>query len=157
MEIDIISYTAAQFSVLTDEQLLQVKEAQIKKNELMRDLEERLQNEKEKLVEKGMLHSGIWAKLEQKLREECETEVAWIRETLLFYLRYSVAEEITQAPYKVDFSLSDSERLDIVKTYYTQAYSDPLERLNVYGKDEVAMKYLGEYYAWLYDYFEDAL
>lgn len=157
MEIDIITYTSAQFSALTDEQLLQVKEAQIKKNELLRALDERLQNEKEKLVENGMIHSGIWAKLEQKLREECENEVAWIRETLLFYLSYSGAEEIMQAPYTVDFSLSDSERLNIVKTYYNETYSDPQERLTAYKKDEVAMKYLGEYYAWLYDYFEDML
>ena len=157
MDIDIISYTPAQFSLLTDEQLLQVKEAQVKKNELLRGLEERLQKEKERLVENCMLHAGIWAKLEEKLRAECDDEVAWVRDTLLFYLRYSGAESMLNAPYEVDFSLSETERLNIVKTYYLETYSDPLERLTAYEKDEVAMKYLGEMYSALYDYFEDAL
>ena len=157
MEIDIISYTSAQFSVLTDEQLLQVKEAQMKKNELLRQLEERLQREKERLVENGMVHSGIWAKLEEKLRAECDEEVAWVREALLFYLRYSGANETLDAPYRVDFALSLSERMQIVKTYYEETYSDAEERLNVYKNDEVAMRYLGELYMSLYDYFQDAL
>lgn len=155
MEIDIISYTPEQFSVLTGEQLLQIKEAQMKKNDLLRNLEERLQKEKEKLVENGMIHAGIWALLEEKLRSECEDEIAWLRDTLLFYLRYSGAEDILSAPYTVDYSLSEIERYNVVRDYYMGAYDDPVERLNAYRKDEVAMKYLSEYYSSLYDYFND--
>ena len=155
MEIDIISYSPSQYAVLTSEQLLQIKEAQVKKNNLLRKLEERLQQEKDRLVENGMVHSSIWTALEEKLRAECETEVAWIRETLLFYLRYSVANGVADAPYTVDFSLTHLQRLDIVKTYYMNAYSDPIERFNAYKKDSVAMKYLEEYYSALYDYFDD--
>ena len=157
MEIDIISYSPSQYAVLTDEQLLQVKEAQVKKNNLLQKLENQLQAEKERLVENGMIHSGIWATVEKKLRAQCETEVAWVRETLLFYLRYSGAEGVANAPYVVDFSLSETERLEIVKNYYMGAYTDPIERLNAYEKDDVAMKYLAEYYSVLYDYFEDFL
>ena len=157
MEIDIISYTPTQFSALTSEQLLQVQEAQLKKNALLRDLATRLQREKERLIENGMLHSGIWPLLEQKLRTECDEEVAWIRDTLLFYLQYSGAEDFINAPYPVDMSLSDKERVELVKAYYYETYSDPLERLTAYEKDEVAMRYLGEIYSLLYDYFEDDL
>lgn len=157
MEIDIISYTPAQFSALTSEQLLQVKEAQVKKNDLLRNLEERLQREKERLIENGIFSSGIWFRLEKKFREECDEAVAWVRDTLLFYLQYSGAEEMVNAPYTVDFTLSDAERLEIVKAYYYETYTDPLERLNAYEKDEVAMKYLGEVYSMLYDYMEDDL
>lgn len=155
MEIDIISYTPEQYSVLTDEQLLQIKEAQIKKNNLLQSLEERLQKEKENLIEKNMIHAGIWELLEERLRNECEEEIAWVRDTLLFYLRYSGAENMISAPYTVDFSLTEAERYKIVKDYYMGAYSDAGERLNAYKKDEVAMKYLGEFYASLYDYFND--
>ena len=157
MEIDIISYTPAQFSMLTDEQLLQVKEAQVKKNELLRKLEERLQREKERLVENAMIHSSIWSRLEEKLRAECEEEVAWLRDTLLFYLRYSGADSVASAPYKVDFSLPTVERMRIVKAYYEETYNDAIELLNAYEKDQVAMRYLEEYYAMLYDYFEDSV
>ena len=155
MEIDIISYSPSQYAVLTSEQLLQIKEAQVKKNNLLRKLEEQLQREKERLVENGMVHSGVWTALEQKLRAECETEVAWVRETLLFYLRYSVANGVADAPYTVDFSLSYTQRLTVVKNYYMSAYSDPIERFDAYKKDSVAMKYLEEYYSLLYDYFDD--
>lgn len=157
MEIDIISYTPAQFSMLTDEQLLQVKEAQVKKNELLHKLDEALQREKERLVDNNMIHSGIWSRVEQKLRAECDEEVAWLRDTLLFYLRYSGANSVISAPYEVDFSLPTVDRMMIVKDYYEATYTDAIERLKAYEKDEVAMRYLEEYYAMLYDYFEDAV
>ena len=63
MEIDIISYTPSQFTVLTEQQLAQVQEAQMKKNTLLKELEENLQREKEGLIEKGMLHSNVWVML----------------------------------------------------------------------------------------------
>ena len=51
MVIDIISYTDSQFAALTEEQLLQVKSAQLKKNRLQAKLEEDLQHAKQKFVE----------------------------------------------------------------------------------------------------------
>lgn len=154
MEIDIISYTPSQFSLLSSEQLLQVQEAQMKKNALLRKLEDELQKEKEKLIENGMLHAGIWAKVEQQLKSQCDEEIAWVRDTLLFYLQYAGADELVNVPYNVDYTLSIEERLEIVKAYYYQTYTEPLERLNTYAKDKVAMQYLGEVYSLLYDYME---
>ena len=40
MEIDIISFTDEQFAALTEEQLLEVENVQMKKNRLTEDLEE---------------------------------------------------------------------------------------------------------------------
>ena len=42
MKIDIIDYTAAQLALLSEEQLREVEEAQLKKNKLMRELAEKL-------------------------------------------------------------------------------------------------------------------
>ena len=55
MEIDIITYTDKQYAALTEEQILQVKEAQLEKNRLTAKLQENLQKEKERLVENGTL------------------------------------------------------------------------------------------------------
>ena len=46
MTIDIISYTDAQFAELSEEQLLEVKSAQLKKNRLDVQLQEKKLNEK---------------------------------------------------------------------------------------------------------------
>ena len=44
MLIDIISYTDAQYAMLTEEQLLEIKSAQLKKNRLTAKLEENLRD-----------------------------------------------------------------------------------------------------------------
>ena len=46
MEIDIISFTDEQFAALTEEQLLEVENVQMKKNRLTEDLEEEKRKEK---------------------------------------------------------------------------------------------------------------
>lgn len=154
MEIDIISYTDEQYALLGEEQLLQVQEAQLKKNELVRALENTLQRERERLIGNGMILSSIWPMLEAKLRAECEEEVACLRDGLLFYLRFSAKPgEGESAPYLVDYSLSDQERVNIVREYYTSAYTDGEARVEAFKADEVAKLYLGELYKPMYDYF----
>ena len=53
MVIDIISYTDAQFAALSEEQILEVKSAQLKKNKLDLNLEENLLKAKQRLIENG--------------------------------------------------------------------------------------------------------
>ena len=48
MEIDIISFTDEQFAALTEEQLLEVENVQMKKNRLTEDLEEEKPSKTEK-------------------------------------------------------------------------------------------------------------
>ncbi|MBE5740122.1 MAG: hypothetical protein E7349_04625 [Clostridiales bacterium] len=156
MVIDIISYTDAQFAALTEEQLLQVKSAQLKKNRLTAKLQTDLQKEKHRLIENGTYLSTMWQKIQSQLRSVYEQEVANIRDALLFYLRFAAKPEDSETgdvPYTVDYSLSDVERFNIVKTYYEATYSDGVERFAAFKEDKIAPQYLGELYAPLYDYF----
>lgn len=153
MEIDIISYTDEQYALLNEEQILQVRSAQLKKNRLTNALAEKLQTEKARLAKNGTLISGIWELIEGKLVAEYEEEVGWIRDSLLFYLRFSVKlDEGVSAPYKLDYSLTVDDRVEGVQEYYMTAYTDPFARFEAYKADQVARAYLGERYKNLYDY-----
>ncbi len=153
MVIDIISYTPAQFAVLNDEQILKIQSAQIKKNRLQAALDEDLKKEKFKLVKNGTFLSTTWSSIQSKLQAEYNAEVENIRDGLLFYLQYSGQVEVENVPYTVDYSLSPSERYEIVKGYYEGNYSTGAARAEAYRQDPIARQYLGEYYAPLYDYF----
>ncbi|MBR2647136.1 MAG: hypothetical protein IKD47_06240 [Clostridia bacterium] len=156
MEIDIISYTDAQYAALSEEQILEVKAAQMKKNRLAAKLSEDMQREKHRLVSAGIYFSPIWGLVQAKLQAAYDAEVENVRESLLFYLRFSgkpSEEETENAPYDVDYSLSDTERYTQVKTYYERTYTDGAKRFAAFKADTVAKRYLGELYATLYDYF----
>ena len=154
MEIDIISYTDKQYAALTEEQLLEVKSAQLQKNRLQSALAENIEKEKHRLVANGIIKSEIWELIKKKLQTEFEQEVERLRESLLFYLRFSSGGvDLGEAPYAVDYSLSDEERFYVVRDYYLDAYTNGAERMSVFRTDKVAPQYLGELYAPLYDYF----
>ena len=59
--------------------------------------------------------------------------------------------------YPVDFSLTYAQRLQVVREYYYATYVDPVERLEAYGKDDVAVRYLGETYQSLYTEFANLI
>ena len=155
MMIDIISYTREQFALLTDEQIMQIKEAQMKKNALDRKLEEDMLKEKYRLIERGIYLSGIWENYCEKLRAVHAQEVELLRDALLFYLQFSVkpeAGDVETAPYTVDYSLEMADRYFIVRDYYLSAYTEASARMEAFKQDQVARQYLGELYATLYDY-----
>ncbi len=158
MIIDIIRYTETQFSLLSEEQIVEIKEAQSKKNKLAKALEEDLRAEKSRLSENGILRSAQWELIQAELRAEYEAAVETLREELLFYLRYSSkSDEAEGVPYEVNYALTETERFTIVKNYYESAYTDGTKRFQSFKADKVAPQYLGELYAPLYDYFlEDA-
>ena len=152
MEINIISYTAQQLAELSTEQILEVRSAQTKKELLEAKLEKSLDEERARLVKNGMLHSDVWALMQEKMRAECEAEIDRIRERLLFYLHYSAQEE-HGTPYPVDYSLDWEDRCRVVMDYYLEAYIYPEERFEAFKEDAVAKKYIGEYYSIIYNYF----
>ncbi len=158
MEIDIITYTDEQFAALSLSKIEEVRSAQLKKNKLTAKLEEDIAYYKRKLIDQGTYVSGILEKKTTELTEAYESEVEVIREALLFYLHFGRDDgdegSASDAPYTVDYSLSEEERLAVVKTYYETAYTDASERFTVFSKDTVARTYLGELYASLYHYFE---
>ena len=155
MTIDIISFTNEQFASLNAEQILQIKEAQVKKNALDRKLQQDMLKEKYRLQDNGMYLSGIWDRYCNQLREVYAQEVEMLREALLFYLQYSAKPEEEQAqsaPYTVDYALEMADRYSIVRDYYMSAYTDSAARVAALKQDAVARQYLGEFYTTLYDY-----
>lgn len=155
MVIDIISYTDEQYAALSKEQLLEIREAQRKKNKLDAALTANLEREKHRLIDNGIFLSEIWGKLQEKLGEEHARAVEEVRESLLFYLRFSSSEngETVQSPYIVNYALSIEERFAIVKTYYEENFQTATARYDAFCDDEIAKVYLGELYAPLHDYF----
>jgi hypothetical protein len=153
-KIDIINFTEAQYAALTRGQLQEVKTSQQKKNRLHRILQENLRKEKHKLVKNGLYHSEIYMLIEARLFAIYEEEVALIKDNLLFYLRYSMKPSSTEdVLYEVDYTLSDTERMEVVKNYYMTRYSNAKERFAAFEEDTVAPQYLGELYAPLHNYF----
>ena len=82
-----------------------------------------------------------------------------LRDGLLFFLHY-VAEDGKDKgtngqdiPYLVDYSLSEEERMFIVKEYYETTYSDPVQRYTAFKADTFVKVYIGELYLPLHDYF----
>ena len=153
-KIDIINFTEAQYAALTRGQLQEVKTSQQKKNRLYRILQEDLRKEKHKLVKNGLYNSEIYMLIEARLTAIYEEEVALIKDNLLFYLRYSMKPSSTEsASYEVDYTLSDTERMEVVKNYYMTRYTDAKARFDAFAADTVAPQYLGELYAPLHNYF----
>jgi len=156
MEIDIISFTDEQYARLSDEQLIQVKDVQIKKNKLLRALEEAKATERYRMLKDGIFLGASYAKVCEQLQAVYEEEINNLRDGLLFYLRFSVRDDNgEEAPYLVDYSLDYVERIRIVREYYETTYPDAVDRLLALKEDQVAMSYLGEYYSSLYELYRD--
>ena len=156
MVIDIISYTEEQLAVLSAEKVLEIRETQLKKNKLYEELQEALRKGKQELIDKGVYPSNVWTRIEAKLTAEYERQVEILRDALMFYLHYVAdnAPIVTpDVPYKVDYSLSEDERMQIVKEYYETTYQDDFERYRAFKDDDFVKVYIGELYAPLHDYF----
>ena len=154
MTIDIIAFTDAQYAALNEVQLQEVINAQTRKDNMTKALEEKKRKEKFRLIKNGVFRSGIYNALCTQWDEEYAAELEVVKEKLLFYLRFALKPETppSEAPYLLDYSLPYSERYIVVREYYLNAYTDPSERMNAFKTDEIAPQYLGEFYATLYDY-----
>ena len=155
--IDIISFTEEQFSLLAKGQLQTVKTAQQRKDRLYKALQEKLRKEKHRLVKNGVFCSRIFNFIEDRLTFEYEREVEIIRQCLLFYLHYSMKPNQSttdSVTYLVDYSLSEEERMGVVREFYESTYTNDAKGLYAaFLQDMVAPQYLGELYAPLHDYF----
>ena len=157
MTIDIINYSTEQLAAMSEAQLMEVKEAQARKDRLKRKLDAQIESEKGKLVEKGIFNSELFTLIKNKLTAEYEEEVNLLRDGLLFYLLYTVrsGDQDAKPPYPINYSLTYAERYRVVRDYYVATYEDAHERVIQFRADEFAVKYLGEMYATLYDYLLD--
>ena len=157
MTIDIISFTDDQFARLTDEQLVEVRNVQLKKNRLLRALEEDKKQVKYTMLKKGTYVGASYEKACEELQSVCDEEIENLRDGLLFYLRYAVRDDGQEAPYLVDYSLPYEDRISIVRTYYETTYPDAVDRVTAFRQDEVAISYLGELYGPIYElYYAEA-
>ncbi len=154
MKIDIISYSDAQYEAFTEEQIQEIKSAQLKKNKLERALAEAKRNEKHRLISRGIFLSPIWQAYQERLQAEYDQEIENLRDSLLFYLRFSTKIDVSEETgYTVDYSLPVEERLAIVRAYYQTNFTGAVERFEAFKADKVAIVYLEDLYAPLYDYF----
>ena len=86
------------------------------------------------------------------LEESYEQEVENLRDGLLFYLRFASKPDAgAEAPYTVDYSFTYEQRMNVVRTYYDGAYTDAKLKFEAFQADKVAVNYLGERYAPLYE------
>ena len=154
MEINVITFTDEQYAALSETQLQEVYKAQEKKDRLTWNLEEDKRKEKRRLVTNGTYASKLWDMYCAKLDAQYEREVSFLREALLFYLRFSMKPgEDSSSPYEVNYALTIEERVAIVKAYYETQYTNPNERFAAFNADKVAVQYIGEMYAPMWDYF----
>ena len=154
MEIDIIDYTEDRLATLNKKRFSRVLKAQLRKNNLLRNVEKALDRERDRLIANGVFVSDLFTALQEQLSRECEEEIEVIKAELEAYLQETAPEDSAGAnPYLIDYNLSTWDRLEIVKQYYLNTYVDHKERFYVFEEDKIAVDYLGEYYATLYDYF----
>ncbi len=156
MEIDIIDYTDEQLAILSAGQLQQVITAQKKKKALGAAMKKALSEKRAELIDQGIFHSDLWGDLKLGIMEDYENQINELREGLLLYLHYSVKLDESLAilcPYKLDYSLSLTERYKQVKAYYDEEYTDNWARYSAFQNDKYAVTYLGEMYYTLYEVF----
>ena len=154
MTIDIISYTDEQYAQLSEEQILEVQSAQLKKERLKARLEEDIVAQKNELLSQGVFRSDIFALCKDKLQKKYDLEVENLRDSLLFYLRFAAKAPTSEVGYLVDYSLPVPERYIVVRDYYVGKYSDADERFAAFRNDKVAPVYLNETYSTLYALFK---
>ncbi|MBQ9113423.1 MAG: hypothetical protein IJY05_00695 [Clostridia bacterium] len=152
MEIDIINYTSAQYAALTVDQILEVRAAQEKKNKLQKKLSQSLHEIEKRYIENGTYHSSSYNHAVANVKAEYLKEVEKTRDALLFFLQYASRPSQTVS-YPLDYSLTYLEREAVVREYYLTTYTSATDRFEAFKADKVALQYLGERYASLYDYF----
>lgn len=159
MNFDIIDISQEEAEQLETVQLKLLRTAQQKKNELTQKLKVQLAEYKAITYSNGAHLSSLYEEFEKEATAEYDRQVEVLREQLIFNMSLKEPTHDGETGdsgndntgYLVDYELSYIERYVQVRDYYL-AIPDPDERLALYRADEVAMKYLGSYYNYLYDY-----
>ena len=155
MEFDIKEYTEEQLKRLTAVQLQLLRTAQKRKDELYHKLEQDLAMFKKLAYTEGMYDSSLLEDKRAELMAEYDYQVEILKEQLEYGLNLNAPypdqeEQDKNAGYLVDYSLSYTDRYVLVRDYYL-SIENPAERMALYSADEVAKRYLGSYYASLYN------
>lgn len=155
MEFDIIEVSDDYYDSLTMAQRRVLREAQIKKNGLVRKAEKEIAKFRRKLYTNGVQTSSLLAQKTAEIYSELEYETEVLKSRLLFDIERLTPDkeeelDYSSAPYLVDFKLNYTDRYVIVRDYYL-SLPDPRERVQLYLQDEIAKIYLGIYYTSLYN------
>ena len=159
MTFDIIVISQEEADNLETVQLKLLRTAQQKKDELAQKLKIQLSEYRAITYSNGVWFSSLYEEYEKEATAEYERQVEVLREQLIFNMSLKEPTHDGEtggsgsdtSGYLVDYELSYIERYIQVRDYYL-AIPDPNERLALYAADEVAVKYLGSYYNYLYDY-----
>lgn len=167
MKFDIISITEAEASALSVAMRKLLRTAQKKKNELKRKLDNELEKVNLEAHSRQVDEGSILMDVRYTLRTEYDYQVDILREQLEYDMSVQKEKEDgknggggsgggggggdSDAPYRVDYSLSYVDRYVIVRDYY-MTIADPNERLELYRNDKIAYDYLGSYYGTLFNY-----
>lgn len=153
MEFDIIPLTQSELKEYSLIQMQLLRTAQKKKNEMKKALEDNIAAYRRLVLSDGMKNSTLLADKEAYLTAEYEKELAIVVEQLEYSLKVNSpspdGDPDPETGYIVDYTLSYNERYIIVRDYYL-SIPDPVERLTLYEKDDVARKYLDSYYTTLW-------
>ncbi len=155
MTFDIIELTDDELEQLTAIQMQLLRTAQKKKNELVRGMQKDLEMFRLLIMGNGFSYSDIYAHKQADLQAELDYQVEILKEQLLYSMSLNeplpdIDSDQEKVGYIVDYSLSYTDRYNIVRAYYL-AIENPVERMNLYANDDVAKRYLGSYYTTLYN------
>lgn len=155
MTFDIVEYTEEELDGFTAIQMQLLRSAQKKKNELQHNMESDLAMYKKVVLTNGMVNSTLYEQKAAELEAEFEYQVEILREQLLYSMQLNEPfpdqdKDQELVGYIVDYTLSYTERYNIVRNYYL-AIQDPAYRMQLYTNDDVAKRYLGTYYSTLYN------
>lgn len=154
MEFDIIELTPEELSNFTSVQMQLLRSAQKNKNTLRENMDRDLRLFKSLLLTDDVFNSSLYAQKRVELEREFDFKTESIAEQLRYNLSlsepYDPDDNDDEAGYIVDYTLSYNERYRIVRDYYL-SITDPAERMALYSADDTARKYLGSYYASLYN------
>ncbi len=155
MTFDIAEFTDDELAKFSEVQMQLLRSAQKRKNELEHKMQNELEMFKRMLYTNGMKNSSLYEQKRDSLKAEFDYQAEILREQLMYSLDLNTpfpdeSDDREEVGYTVDYSLSYADRYAVVRAYYF-AIDDPVERLNLYSADEVAKRYLGEYYTILYN------
>ena len=154
MEFDVIEVTEEELKNFTAVQMQLLRSAQKNKNTLRENMDRDLRLFKSLLLTDDVFNSSLYAQKRAELEREFDFKTESIAEQLRYNLSlsepYDPDDNDDEAGYIVDYTLSYNERYRIVRDYYL-SITDPAERMALYSADDTARKYLGSYYASLYN------